>query len=43
MLRPVSARAIAALSDPPVGGAMLALLTMLALAAWMIRARVKPE
>jgi hypothetical protein len=43
MMRPVSARAIAALSAPPIVGSILALVAMLALAAWVIRVRVKPE
>jgi ABC-2 type transport system permease protein len=43
MLRPVSAKAIAALSAPNVGGALLALLLMLGLAGWIIFTRVKPE
>src|SRR5258708_2228902 len=43
MLRPVSARAIAALSAPSIAGAGLALLAMVGLAVWVIRGRVKPE
>ena len=43
MLRQISARAIAALSTPAIGGALLALLVMLSLAAWVIGKRVKPE
>jgi hypothetical protein len=43
MLRPVSARAIAALSAPAMTGSVVALLVMIGVAAWVIRGRVKPE
>jgi hypothetical protein len=43
MLRQISARTVAALSTPALGGALLALLVMLSLAAWVIGKRVKPE
>jgi hypothetical protein len=43
MLRQISARAVAALSAPAIGGALLALFVMLGLAAWVISKRVKPE
>ncbi|MFO1500451.1 MAG: hypothetical protein U1G07_19065 [Verrucomicrobiota bacterium] len=43
MLRPVSARAIEALSSPMTAGASVALLLMVSLAGWLIHRRVRPE
>jgi hypothetical protein len=43
LLRPASARAIAALSDPATGASMLGLAAMLLLAGWIVYGRVKPE
>jgi hypothetical protein len=43
MLRSVSARAIEALSSPVIVGASLALVLMVAAAAWLIHSRVRPE
>jgi len=43
LIRPATARAIAALSSPATGGSVVALVLMLGLAAWIIYGRVKPE
>ena len=43
MLRPISARTLENLSAPAIGGAVIALVLMLAAAAWVVAPRVKPE
>ncbi len=43
MMRPVSAKTIAALSAPPTLPSLLALSVMLSVAVWVIFQRVKPE
>jgi ABC-2 type transport system permease protein len=43
MLRPISARAIAALSAPAISDSAAALVLMIGLAAWIIHRKVRPE